>query len=299
MASSPSAKRRRVEAAAGPPPPPPAAAAAESDGDADGDDAPPSDALAALHLLLAQAAAPPPPGAPPFALVSQLYTVLADRTDADRDLDALAAAGAVRIVRLPSGPDDRAVCRRGDYAAAVASCGARAAAAAPAGAPGAPARAAAAVFAWFAAAVLPACPGESVAYGELVRLLRRGGGAGAARAGDAHVALLLREGCLVRATRPGAGAGAGGGAGGGGDLYDFALPCVGPAARAVRAGREELLGLLRRRRGGEAPEAALARVRLRASPLGVRWHVRDLLGSGALARALTPAGPMLRVVRRG
>jgi serine/threonine-protein kinase 19 len=142
--------------------------------------------------------------------------------------------------------------------------------------------------------VLPACPGESVAHGELVRLLRRGGGGGAPRAGDAHVALLLREGCLVRATRPGAG-----GAGGGGEVYDFALPCVGPAVRAVRAGREELLGVLRRRRGGEAPEAALARVRLRASPLGVRFHVRDLLGSGALLRVHTPAGPMLRVARRG
>ena len=36
---------------------------------------------------------------------------------------------------------------------------------------------------------------------------------------------------------------------------------------------------------------------LRSSQLGLRFHLRDLLGSGALVRVATPAGEVLRMAR--
>ena len=52
----------------------------------------PGDALAALHLLRAQF--PPLPGRPvaPLVLRSQVYSIVRDRTAADRELDELRCA---------------------------------------------------------------------------------------------------------------------------------------------------------------------------------------------------------------
>ena len=52
----------------------------------------PGDALAALHLLRAQF--PPLPGRPvaPLVLRSQVYSIVRDRTTADRELDELRCA---------------------------------------------------------------------------------------------------------------------------------------------------------------------------------------------------------------
>jgi serine/threonine-protein kinase 19 len=38
--------------------------------------------------------------------------------------------------------------------------------------------------------------------------------------------------------------------------------------------------------------------KLHSSALGVRWHARDLLGSGALQQLDTTSGPLLRIVKR-
>ena len=103
--------------------------------------------------------------------------------------------------------------------------------------------------------------------------------------GEAHISLLLSEGFLTRhlaAT----------------DGYLFALPGAGAAVRSVADGRAELLGLLRRRRPPEQLEKKLLKRRLARSLLGVRWHLRDLLGCGALLRQATAVGDLIRVVRR-
>ena len=65
---------------------------------------------------------------------------------------------------------------------------------------------------------------------------------------------------------------------------------------------QEVLGVLARRR---RPHAFLRELRelaarpLRSSPLGLRFHLRDLLGSGTLVRVATPAGEVVRPAKRG
>lgn len=57
---------------------------------------------------------------PPFALVPQLYTVVMDRTKADRELDALRRRNRVRVVQVLGGTE-RAVLFTEDYISAIAS----------------------------------------------------------------------------------------------------------------------------------------------------------------------------------
>lgn len=63
---------------------------------------------------------------------------------------------------------------------------------------------------------------------------------------------------------------------------------------------QELVAVLRRRWHGEALESELGnKVRLRHSPLGLPWHVADLLGLGLAQRGSMPIGPVLRLTTRG
>ncbi|XWS36449.1 hypothetical protein CRYUN_Cryun20dG0086600 [Craigia yunnanensis] len=62
-------------------------------------------------------------------------------------------------------------------------------------------------------------------------------------------------------------------------------------------GRKELLSLLNRRRYKEMMLAPLEKKRLRFSPLDMRFHLRDLIGSGHLKTAHTPTGIVVRVTK--
>ncbi len=62
--------------------------------------------------------------------------------------------------------------------------------------------------------------------------------------------------------------------------------------------KQELLGMLTRRRHPEMFVKELEKKKLNSSPLGVRWHIRDLLGSGVLMQTQTTVGPLLRVVKK-
>ena len=62
---------------------------------------------------------------------------------------------------------------------------------------------------------------------------------------------------------------------------------------------QELIGMFARRRRREMSVRELAARPLRSSLLGLRFHLRDLLGSGALSRVPTPAGEVLRMAKWG
>jgi hypothetical protein len=65
-----------------------------------------------------------------------------------------------------------------------------------------------------------------------------------------------------------------------------------------RTGRRELLALLAKRKYGEIMERELVGKRkLLQSGLGMQFHLRDLLGLGLAAKAGTPAGPVIRMVK--
>lgn len=59
------------------------------------------------------------------------------------------------------------------------------------------------------------------------------------------------------------------------------------------------MSLLRRRRQPEMLESELLKRKLQRSVLGVRWHIVDMLGAGALLRIDTAVGPLLRLAARG
>eukprot|EP00261_Vitis_vinifera_P035681 XP_019076924.1 PREDICTED: serine/threonine-protein kinase 19 homolog isoform X2 [Vitis vinifera] len=60
-------------------------------------------------------------------------------------------------------------------------------------------------------------------------------------------------------------------------------------------GRKELLSFLNRRRYKEMMLAPLEKKRLRLSPLDMRFHLRDLIGSGHVKTVHTPTGLVVRV----
>lgn len=119
-------------------------------------------------------------GVTPFATRAQLYSLLADRTLADRQLEALRRTAAVRLVQLPASRGECAVVLAEDYADAVQRCKAEAQAEkqgqqGEAGGGVRPGAAAAApdsdVFDWFLGRVLPSCTELMITHGELVQLL--------------------------------------------------------------------------------------------------------------------------------
>ena len=254
------------------------------DEDAPADEALPSDALVAINYLRAQF--PKDAGVAPFCLKTQLYCVLTDRTITDRELDELRHANAVRYFKLPAGSDECAIMLTSDYAAAGEACRPAAAAA---GTPPPLLR----TFAWFCERVLPRCTDPAIPHERLIELLSSdpSGGAQRERANERHLGLLLQHCCLTRQVPTGAGRGAVGG-------YVFCMPGAGAAVKGVDAGRREILAALRRRKYPEMLEAELEKRKLRQSPLGMRWHVRDMLGGGALVRTSTTVGALIRVAHR-
>ena len=60
----------------------------------------------------------------------------------------------------------------------------------------------------------------------------------------------------------------------------------------------QLLGLVTRRRYGEIREKDLEGHSLQRSLMDMRFHVRDLIGMGALQRVQTTSGALLRAPKR-
>lgn len=282
----------------------------------------PNDTLAALQLLCAQFPKPPKgPGTVPFAMRSQLYSLVKDPTEVDKQLDDMRLRHQIRLLKLPCNPDNCAVVQTSDYVAAIAAAAARLqqqqqqqGAAAGSG-PNASANghdpsggdadgaSAAAALADFVERVLPACTGVSASRAQVVQLMASqiaGGGGHPAEAGlspcaikarrvaaaDAAVSALLATGFMVRDTQRF------------GHGLLFALPGAGTAVSSIIAGRKELANLMRRERSARVLLSKLKGADLASSRMGTLWHIRDLLGSGVLLRSDTPAGAAVHISRR-
>ncbi|KAL1367590.1 uncharacterized protein LOC107473711 isoform X2 [Arachis duranensis] len=99
---------------------------------------------------------------------------------------------------------------------------------------------------------------------------------------DSHITLLINAGVIIRQLIDP-------------NMYWFAIPNVGTLLKGLAQGRNELISLLSRRRYKEMMLATLEKKRLRMSPLDMRFHLRDLIGSGHLRTDHTPTGLIIRL----
>lgn len=76
--------------------------------------------------------------------------------------------------------------------------------------------------------------------------------------------------------------------------YWHSIPRSGIFFRSVESGKKDLLKLLRNRSFGIL-ESVLHKKHLRSSPLGITFHLRDLLGSGIAVSVKTASGTLIRL----
>ncbi|KAM0050895.1 putative non-specific serine/threonine protein kinase [Helianthus debilis subsp. tardiflorus] len=229
-----------------------------------------SDTMIALQMMRAQFPRIDKVSVEPFILQSQLYSSVKDRTQVDRELESLRREKVLRVFKLNTGQDDHALMFMEDYLKqmkrAVKSMETKK-------------QGAFAVFEWFEVHVIHSKPEPCIGHQELFSLLSLGG-----KVKDEDISLLINAGLLTRQLIES-------------EMYWFAIPNIGSVLKGLTQGRKELLSLLNRKKYKEMMLAILEKKRLRLSPLDIRFHLRDLLGSGHLKTIQTPSGLVIRVVK--
>ncbi|KAK1428413.1 hypothetical protein QVD17_17246 [Tagetes erecta] len=229
-----------------------------------------SDTMVALRMMRAQFPRNDKVTAEPFVLQSQLYSSVKDRTQVDRELEALRREKVLRVFKLNTGQDDHALMFMEDYLKqmkrAVKSMETKK-------------QGVLAVFEWFEVHVIGSKPEPSIGHQELCSLLSIGG-----KVKDEDISLLINAGLLTRQLIDS-------------EMYWFVIPNIGSVLKGLTQGRKELLSLLNRKKYKEMMLSILEKKRLRLSPLDIRFHLRDLLGSGHLKAIQTPSGLVIRAVK--
>ena len=231
----------------------------------------PSDTKIALELMRSQFPKIEKGSVRPFVLRSQLYSSVADRTLVDRELERLKLERVVRIFKLNTGQDDYAIMFMADYLAQIALAKNRLMKKHT--------EQEIAVFDWFVHHVLPSHADASITHLKLVELLSEGG-----EVEDRHISLLMNAGLLTRQLVDST-------------AYWLAIPNVGFLLKNLANGRKEIVSFLSRRKYREMLQVPLERRRLQYSVLGMRFHMRDLLGLGQIHSVPSPSGPIIRLSR--
>ncbi|XP_017238634.1 uncharacterized protein LOC108211520 isoform X2 [Daucus carota subsp. sativus] len=136
-----------------------------------------------------------------------------------------------------------------------------------------------AIFEWFKLHVVHSKLDPSIEHEELCSLLSLGG-----KVKDEHLTVLINAGLLARQlVDP--------------NMYWFTIPNIGSLLKSLSQGRQELLSFLKRRRYKEMMMATLEKKSLRFSPLDIRFHLRDLIGSGSLKTSQTPSGLVVQIAK--
>ncbi|KAK9945054.1 hypothetical protein M0R45_010586 [Rubus argutus] len=227
-----------------------------------------SDTLVALRIMREQFPQIDKP-IPTFILRSQLYSSVEDRTQVDRDLETLRREKVLRIFKLNTGQDDHAIMFLDDYLCQVDRIMKRLEDKKEGDI--------VEVFKWFKSHVIDYKLEPSIEHQELCTLLSLGG-----KVKDEHISLLMNSGLLTRQLIDP-------------NIYWFAIPNIGSVLKGLSQGRKEVLSLLNRRRYKEMMLAPLEKKHLRFSSLDMRFHLRDLIGSGHLKTVQTATGLVVRV----
>lgn len=226
----------------------------------------------------------------PFVLQSHLYTLMKDRTSIDKELNVLRQSNQVRFFKLPcqlQGFNDYAVMLTKDYCQLIETFKDRV---------NQPT-----VFDWFCERVLPKYSDVVISKDNLATLLTAAVPGSHLNTVERCVDVLLQSCCLTIYTHGSKAAYSEQ------TSYLFSIPNAGKAIRGIGAGRKELLNIFRRRKPPEILEADLVLERrrvgkksysLKSSPLGISWHVRDLLAHGLLVRRQSSMGPVLCEVKQ-
>lgn len=204
----------------------------------------------------------------PFVLRSQLYSSVKDRTQVDRELESLRREKVVRIFKLNTGQDDHAIMFLEDYLNQMELVVKRLEEKKQGDLQ---------VFNWFRTHVINSKLEPSIEHQELYTLLSLGG-----TVKDGHISLLINAGLLTRQLIDP-------------NMYWFAIPNIGSVLKGLSQGRKEVLSFLNRRRYKEMMLASMEKKRLRLSPLDMRFHLRDLIGSGHLKTVHTSTGLLVQV----
>ncbi|XP_061367483.1 uncharacterized protein LOC133310549 [Gastrolobium bilobum] len=227
-----------------------------------------TDTLVALRIIRAQFPHIHKVSVEPFILKSQLYSSVKDRTQVDRELESLRRDKVLRLFKLNTGQDDHAVMFLDDYLKQIDRVVKR-----MEGNKGGEYE----VFGWFKTHVLDSKLETGIEHLELCSLLSHGG-----KVKDSHISLLINAGILTRQLIDP-------------NMYWFTIPNIGSLLKGLVQGRKEIISLLSRRSYKEMMLASLEKKRLRMSPLDMRFHLRDLIGSGHLRTDQTPTGLIIRV----
>ncbi|KAL2470551.1 Serine-threonine protein kinase 19 [Abeliophyllum distichum] len=229
-----------------------------------------SDTMVALQIMRAQFPHLEKVSVQPFVLQSQLYSSIKDRTQVDRELESLRRDRVLRIFKLNTGQDDHAVMFMDDYLNQIEHVVKRMKV---------KTRDDLMVFEWFKTHVIHSKLDTSISHQELCSLLSLGG-----TVKEEHISLLINAGIIIRQLIDQ-------------NMYWFAIPNIGSVLKGLSQGRKEVLSILSRRKYKEMMLAPLEKKRLRFSPLDMRFHLRDLIGSGHLKTVQTPSGLIVRVAK--
>ncbi|ESR57059.1 hypothetical protein CICLE_v10021655mg [Citrus x clementina] len=227
-----------------------------------------SDTLVALRIMRAQFPHIDKVSIRPFILQSQLYSSVNDRTQVDRELESLRRERVLRVFKLNTGQDDHAIMFLDDYLNQIECVVKRMEEKKQVNLE---------VFEWFQTHVLDSKLEPSVGHEELCSLLSIVG-----KVKDEHISLLINAGILTRQLIDP-------------DMYWFAIPNIGSVLKGLSQGRKEILSFLNRRKYKEMMLALLEKKHLRFSPLDMRFHLRDLIGSGHLKTIHTPTGLVVQI----
>ena len=231
----------------------------------------PTDTKVALEMMCAQFPKIQKASMRPFVLRSQLYSSVSDRTLVDRELEGLKLEKLVRVFKLSTGQDDYAIMFMTDYFAQIEAGQKRLASKYP--------RDEMAVFTWFVSYVMPSHLDAGITHSKLVSLLSEGGSVQ-----DSHLSLLMNAGLLTRQLVDES-------------AYWFSIPNAGFLLKSISSGRKEILSFMSRRKYREMLQVPLERRPLQYSMLGMRFHLRDLLGLGQIVVIPSPSGPLIRLTR--
>ncbi|KAL3517709.1 hypothetical protein ACH5RR_020298 [Cinchona calisaya] len=229
-----------------------------------------SDTLVALRMMRSQFPRIEKVSIQPFILRSQLYSSVKDRTQVDRELESLKRERIVRVFKLNTGQDDHAVMFLDDYQSQIERAIKRLEA---------KWHDEMTVFDWFKTHVIPSKLDPSIGHQELLSLFSLAG-----KVKEEHISLLINAGLLTRQLIDP-------------NMYWFAIPNIGSVLKGLSQGRKQLLSFLNRKKYKEMMLALLEKKCLHLSLLDMRFHLRDLIGSGHLKTVQTPSGLVVRIAK--